>query len=556
MAGAMFNLLDSRWILAVNKEGRSVELTLTEVFKSAHEIIELSGELPAQDVAILRLLLGILYAVFFRMNERGAPYDADENDPDQMCEFWERLWRLGQFPSEVIERYLYEYYDRFWLVHPEKPFWQVTFDKKNMPKNKDGISITPYQNKTPMLIGDIAEGGNKVRLFQSRIGVSKNAISFSEATRWLIYLNAFDVSPLGNPGKNPKKINGFGQPWPAGIGMTWVSGDTLFQTLLLNLALEYKDDSGLAWWETEMPCRTAEDLERRRVAAPNGLIPLMSMQYRYTRLQVEGDRVTGFDLWSGVNLDIDFLEIEKMTPWVNEDNKVVPKKHSATKQLWRDFAAFMPHYGNPPGVIKWVSDIKDRARVELPAVRINIVGILYKQNTKAIDIFSDALAINSELLSKLNEGWVTRITNTLETTDKLVGCVGTLAGDLAKAVGASDSSVPERRKLGKIRSAAREEAYFRLDTPFRDWLAKLDPGQNSPGEASLYLENELIAWTDIVKGIILALGEEMVNNAGTRAYVGKELNSDMWMTAPGAYNKFIRLVIWILYRGSKKSEVV
>lgn len=48
-----FNLLDEKWILARKSDCTVDELSLTDALLKAHEYVELAGELPTQDVAVL-----------------------------------------------------------------------------------------------------------------------------------------------------------------------------------------------------------------------------------------------------------------------------------------------------------------------------------------------------------------------------------------------------------------------------------------------------------------------------------------------------------------------
>ena len=59
-----FNLLDEKWILVRKNDCTVTELSITDVLLHAHEFKELAGELPTQDISILRLLLAILQTVF------------------------------------------------------------------------------------------------------------------------------------------------------------------------------------------------------------------------------------------------------------------------------------------------------------------------------------------------------------------------------------------------------------------------------------------------------------------------------------------------------------
>ena len=52
-----FNLLDEPWIRVLKKDCSEQEVSITEVLIHAHEYLDLSGDMPEQDMAVLRLLL-------------------------------------------------------------------------------------------------------------------------------------------------------------------------------------------------------------------------------------------------------------------------------------------------------------------------------------------------------------------------------------------------------------------------------------------------------------------------------------------------------------------
>lgn len=70
-----FNLLDEPWIRVMTEDCKVQECTLPQVLLESHHYLCLAGELPTQDVAILRLLLAVLHTVFYRMDTDG------EEDP-------------------------------------------------------------------------------------------------------------------------------------------------------------------------------------------------------------------------------------------------------------------------------------------------------------------------------------------------------------------------------------------------------------------------------------------------------------------------------------------
>ena len=118
-----FNLLEEPWIRVRTPECTLKEVSLTDALLHAHEYAGLAGELPTQDVAVLRLLLAVLQTVFYRVDPEGNPSPLE--DEEEAIDRWGQLWQKKQLPEKPILEYLAAWQDRFWLFHPERPFYQV-----------------------------------------------------------------------------------------------------------------------------------------------------------------------------------------------------------------------------------------------------------------------------------------------------------------------------------------------------------------------------------------------------------------------------------------------
>lgn len=99
-----FNLLEEPWVCVMQENGEVKELSLIDALIHAHQYRRLSGELPTQDVAVLRLLLAVLQTVVYR-------YDADGNEDELVetedaYERWEEIWNEGKLPEKPIREYL------------------------------------------------------------------------------------------------------------------------------------------------------------------------------------------------------------------------------------------------------------------------------------------------------------------------------------------------------------------------------------------------------------------------------------------------------------------
>ncbi|WP_287617566.1 type I-E CRISPR-associated protein Cse1/CasA [Ruminococcus sp.] len=66
-----FNLLDEPWIRVMDDNCQIKEVSLTDALLNAHKYKALKGEMPTQDIVILRLMLAIVHTVFSRVDAVG-----------------------------------------------------------------------------------------------------------------------------------------------------------------------------------------------------------------------------------------------------------------------------------------------------------------------------------------------------------------------------------------------------------------------------------------------------------------------------------------------------
>lgn len=522
-----FNLLFEPWILVLNMKGEQEEVSLLTALERAHEFKCLAGELPTQDVAILRLLLATLYATFTRadaMGERSAI-----KHPEEAMARWKSLWDLGKFPMGPINKRLTIYEERFYLFHPERPFYQVA----GMDKGTDYSAAK--------LLGNLSESSNKLRLFPTRTGEAKKTITYSEAARWILHLNAFDDTS-SKPSVRGQKMLSPGAGWLGKLGLIYSAGDTLFETLLYNFVLlkngELWDDD-MAVWELD----EVRKEERVEIALPQGPLALLTMQSRRLLLKRKEKRVEGYKLLGGDFFQKENAVTEQMTIW-RKDAKTenyLPKRHEPDRQLWRSFAVLTAKSGNiiRPGVVEWLARLKENNFIRNIVVLRGASIIYGKQDYFVTDVFTDELSLNSKLLSSLSEGWIIRISHLLELTESCVNKLFGLAVELAKASGDSDSK--GHTPGGGTGDAAKAEAFFRLDMPFRKWLAEINPEITDIDEAES-------RWKETLKKVVLDTGEEMVRQSGEKAITGRRINERLY-TSPGALISFKTAIKKVLDEG-------
>lgn len=526
-----FNLLDEKWILVRKSDCTVDELSLTDALLKSHEYVELAGELPTQNVSILRLMLAVLHTVFSRYSPQGEP--SPLYDSDDAADRWKELWNAGRLPEKPIRDYLASVHDRFWLFHPERPFYQTE-------AAKIGTEYTASK-----LNGAVSESGNKIRLFCGCTGVQKSELSYSEAARWLLYVNNYDDTSSKPKGKN---LPSPGAGWLGKLGLITIRGNNLFETLVYNLILlNHKRNFSEVWgpecpaWEPDVP-NTAE---RAEIPMPDNLSELYTLQSRRLWLnRDDNEKVIGYNLLGG-----DFFEkvdafIEPMTVWSkvkgNEraGEKFQPRRHDSSVQMWREFSyAFETAEGSHiPGVVLWTKYIKQMLPESRKLISFSIASVQYGDKDFFVnDVFSDSLTFHTDLITEIGEHWRAKITEEIEKCKKSAAALRDLAKDIELAAGSSEDTVLKRAVVER----AREQYYYEIDLPFRNWLERIDPNWEIVSEQE---EQALREWHETAKRIALRIGQELVESAGTAAIVGRAVkdknDKERYYSAPDAYRYF------------------
>lgn len=526
-----FNLLDEKWILVRKSDCTVDELSLTDALLKSHEYVELAGELPTQNVSILRLMLAVLHTVFSRYSPQGEP--SPLYDSDDAADRWKELWNAGRLPEKPIRDYLASVHDRFWLFHPERPFYQTE-------AAKIGTEYTASK-----LNGAVSESGNKIRLFCGCTGVQKSELSYSEAARWLLYVNNYDDTSSKPKGKN---LPSPGAGWLGKLGLITIRGNNLFETLVYNLILlnhkrNFSEVCGpeCPAWEPDVP-NTAE---RAEIPMPDNLSELYTLQSRRLWLnRDDNEKVIGYNLLGG-----DFFEkvdafIEPMTVWSkvkgNEraGEKFQPRRHDSSVQMWREFSyAFETAEGSHiPGVVLWTKYIKQMLPESRKLISFSIASVQYGDKDFFVnDVFSDSLTFHTDLITEIGEHWRAKITEEIKKCDESAAALRFLAKDIELAAGSAEDTVLKRAVVER----AREQYYYEIDLPFRNWLERIDPNWEIVSEQE---EQALREWHETAKRIALRIGQELVESAGTAAIVGRAVkdknDKERYYSAPDAYRYF------------------
>ena len=534
-----FNLLTEPWIRVRLRDNTVREVSLTEALVSAQDYVDLAGEMPTQNAAVLRLLLAVLFTVFSRVDAKGKPQPLAQSD--DALERWSELWQLGHFPAEPVRDYLEQWKDRFWLFHPTHPFWQV-------PTLSNGIAFDGKK-----LNGERAESGNKTPLFQNISKAECAVLTYAQAARWLIYQNGYDERG-GHPKAGNKPRHGVG--WLGQIGFVAVKGKNLYETLLRNMAFSTEQD---ALQEKQLPCwerehaRTEQSVE---IVMPKNQAELLTLQSRRILLirseeipGVVGYEVLGGDYWDSENAFGEQMTLWRRTSKENEKVTYEPQQHEMGKQLWRELPAMLDPEGRKPGVLIWNQKLQSlRILSKKEQIVISVVGIRYDdQGASVKDVYTDQLEMQLATLNDLGRKWTVRISREVQRCEETAKNIGTLCVELKLAGGLDYNKVKGFKDKQKVTEDARAQFYFAVDQPFRQWLQAIDPEQDDPDEAAL-------RWQAQARNIAEKLGKQMVMEAGNAALKGhrivvdkdKKTERTILYTSPKAYNRF-RTRLWEIY---------
>lgn len=534
-----FNLLTEPWIRVRLRDNTVREVSLTEALVSAQDYVDLAGEMPTQNAAVLRLLLAVLFTVFSRVDAKGKPQPLAQSD--DALERWSELWQLGHFPAEPVRDYLEQWKDRFWLFHPTHPFWQV-------PTLSNGIEFDGKK-----LNGERAESGNKTPLFQNISKAECAVLTYAQAARWLIYQNGYDERG-GRPKAGNKPRHGVS--WLGQIGFVAVKGKNLYETLLRNMAFSTEQD---ALQEKQLPCwerehaRTEQSVE---IVMPKNQAELLTLQSRRILLirseempGVVGYEVLGGDYWDSENAFGEQMTLWRRTSKENEKVTYEPQQHEMGKQLWRELPAMLDPEGRKPGVLIWNQKLQSlRILSKKEQIVISVVGIRYDdQGASVKDVYTDQLEMQLATLNNLGRKWTVRISREVQRCEETAKNIGTLCVELKLAGGLDYNKVKGFKDKQKVTEDARAQFYFAVDQPFRQWLQAIDPEQDDPDEAAL-------RWQAQARNIAEKLGKQMVMEAGNAALKGhrivvdkdKKTERTILYTSPKAYNRF-RTGLWEIY---------
>ena len=534
-----YNLINEPWIRVALFDGTTEEKSLKEVLHNAHKYKSLAGEMAAQDIATLRLLVAIIHTIFSRVDVKGEHNPIAEEH--QCIERWKSIWDNGRFPDIPLMHYFEEWQERFWLFHPDRPFYQVP------------NAIIGTKNTASKLNGAVSESNNKIRLFSQISGIGKESMSYPESARWLLFLNGFDDCAAKQADKSDGS-RGTTIAWLGKLGLIYAIGDNLFETIMFNMPMLYGQDE--LPWEADHPTWELKEVrsrERETIEMPNNLAELYTLQSRRIILIRDHDHVTGYSLLGGDTFEATNALAEPMTLWnVLKDKKTdslfyKPLLHQRNRFIWRNFSALTATTSLiiEPGVVNWCNRLREEGIISRKRVlTFGAVCVRYdsSQSSSITDSFADDVTFHADLLSESGKYWREEICNQIERIDKTAGFVGLFVKNLRRA----DGLDPKMDEAAEV--TAKFALYYEVDKFFREWLIKLDVDQDVEERNALALELE-----SKVRSIALEIGRDLINQSGDGTFIGRK-QGNTYYNAPLSYRLF-KHNIWRIYPNKKGDDI-
>lgn len=518
-----FNLLDEPWIPVRLLDGTVTEVGLLELLRRTTDIADLACELPTQSIAIQRLVLAVAYRV-------AAPADEDE---------WIDLFDEG-LPTEAMANYLEQWRDRFYLFGGRYPFMQVADlrTEKDEVKSLDAIvACVPKEEK---------------RLFSTRQGPGVAQLSPSDAARWLVHVQSYDPSGIRSGAVGDSRATGgrgapIGPAWCGRLGLIWIKGQNLAETLVLNLipsdtgsltGVELTSEwEGCSWEsaEPESAARGDYSLLDPSGSPRNLSIPrLLTWHSRRVRLVGSCEGVTGAVLAQGDKLSPQqMLRYEPQSLWVysKEQSKkfkqdvYMPRKFEPGRAFWRNLPGTLPGATYVEGADKqpkkqfiqcatlsFHSGLAESLVESVYPARmiIQAVGVSYGTQEATIeDIYSDELTLPVALLAAERQDLAELIDREVRTTEDVARAVGKLAANLARAGGESGEKAGEG-----ARGQAKERFFSMVDVSFRSWLTQVDGRENARDVGR--------RWERSLRQHAVDIQAELVRGASSSAIIGRD----------------------------------
>ncbi len=519
----MFSLIDDPWILVVDTDGNQRTVGIREIFAGEVKVASLQGESPAQNFAIVRLLL----AIFWRAHSGESRVEPGKTF--YFAAWFERLRtqlkRTGR--DEAVLDYLEQYRNRFELLDSPTPFMQVADLAVPSGEVKHVTTIVPEAQED---------------YFTMRAGKARDSLSYGEAARWLVYAQAYDYSGIKSGAVGDSRVkDGKGSPigtgWTGMTGGVLVVGENLLDTLILNTcssALTNPQDKPV-WERQPYGPDTREKVGEN--AYPQGPSDLLTWQSRRIRLHSEGNRVTGVILSNGDKIPDAGANVfgDPMTPYrysTNKSKKILdiyyPATFSPQRTVWRALDALIvaetdggfsgkvkapkrpENLNNLANLSQYIDGIPNVLNVDLVAVEYG------SQSSSVASTYAAQMGMPLVLLLEQSGQLRQAVREAASATSEAAIGLGRFTANLLVAAGKEYEFTP----------MPTDQVLAELEPLFNAWLQNLaDFAPNIVSGNGDVAEDSIVrlvrGWQSKVREIIVSQALILLRGAGPKAMVGK-----------------------------------
>lgn len=528
-----FNLIDEKWIPAkITNEGNQI-LSIREVFHKSSKITGFNFESMAQSPGLNRVLISILY----------RSYQCEDNDE------WIEFWNKKELPVQKIDKYLDKVYDRFWLFHPEHPFFQVN----GLRKTKEFVDGEKPYDPIAKIITDETTNPNKIDL---GIRTKTESLSYGDAALWLITEHSFGICGaraeiVGATRNHPTQRKNYTKnPTLADRGAYFqVCGLNLTENLLLNWFpesfIEIEEDDKPAWEKDY----TVASL---RLTTPKDSSPddeyvtkfLEGLTYQSRRILLfeneKKDRVVGILNANGdARIVKDAYDSEIGYAWrLNKENEYVPIRITESMIAWDSIKCILPAESKiNPIPLRFIADLVDDGLMPYTySPKLEVFRIEYGTQNAIVKEFSYFVMSSSmSIIMNKNPQIQLQIEKVLENSNKIVK-------DYEKYHHEINNSISS--KIGDTqKSTAKNKAFAEstLENIFFEWFNNLTKLQKGENPYSLEL-TPLEEWKEEVAEVFKKIANRDLETASTASIVGRRdaKNRNKDISAITAYDNFIK----------------
>ncbi|QUW04042.1 type I-E CRISPR-associated protein Cse1/CasA [Chloracidobacterium validum] len=468
-----FNLVIQPWIPCSLLNGTQVELSLREVFQRAHELRAIEDESPLVNAALYRLLLAIVHRAI----------DGPQSERD-----WHTGWQHRNFHQTPMDNYLTTWQDRFDLFSETEPFFQTAGFEVKEPTPLSRLFIQHLR----MFFNHPAEDGE--RWFTP-----------AEAARGLLAAQAFALA-----GGKGVTSNLFGEhPYLSGAPLapgvvTLLRGDTVFETLLLNLLI-YRDNhpiprlgDDLPIWERGSANNRKKFWPHKESLVPDGYLDYLTWMSRHIRLipVEQGNRVFVRDMYFGQACTVADIVTEPMFAYVRRKEKdgmrFVPVQLSPDRALWRDSAALFGFVeggqetsSKRPQAFDFAANLARKAFIPTEKkFECMLFGLAYDQGNPLV-WRQETMPVPRSLLTKIEA--VRELRDAVELTESVEQNLIRASRKVAEVCLTDGTRKADGKAVTQFVTALGVAPLYwsRLDIPFRRFLQALQDLPEDPPDADL-----------------------------------------------------------------------